>query len=47
MQLLLAFFFVAALSYQDVEGTKENINLCILFLHLFLFLFLLFCISQR
>ena len=46
VQLLLAFFFVAALSYQDVEGIKENIHLCILFLHLFL-LFLLFCISQR
>ena len=39
VQLLSAFFFVAALSYQDVEGIKENIHLCILFLHLFLFFF--------
>ena len=46
VQLLLAFFFIAALTYQDVEGIKENILLCILFLHLFLF-FLLFFISQR
>ena len=41
VQLLSAFFFIAALSYQDVEGIKENIYLCILFLHLFLF-FVLF-----
>ena len=39
VQLLSAFFFVAALTYQDVEGIKENIHLCILFLRLFLFFF--------
>ena len=32
VQLLSAFFFVAALSYQEVEGIKENIHLCISFL---------------
>ena len=46
VQLLLAFFFIAALTYQDVEGMKENVHLCISFLQL-IFLFLLFCISQR
>ena len=39
VQLLSAFFFIAALTYQDVEGIKENIHRCILFLHLFLFFY--------
>ena len=32
VHLLSAFFFIAALTYQDVEGIKENIHLCISFL---------------
>ena len=44
MQLLLAFFFIAALTYQDVGGIKENIQLCISFLQLdfIIFTFLYF-----
>ena len=42
VQLLVAFFFIAALTYQDVEGIKENILLCILFLHLHFFYFFVF-----
>ena len=45
VQLLLAFFFVAALSYQDVEGIKENIHPCISFLQL-IFIIFTFCISS-
>ena len=32
VHLLSAFFFIAALTYQDVEGIEENIHLCISFL---------------
>ena len=39
VQLLLAFFFVAALTYQDVEGIKEHIHPCISFLHLIFIIF--------
>ena len=42
VQLLLAFFFIAALTYQDVEGIKENVHLCILFLKLIFFYFFYF-----
>ena len=42
VQLLLAFFFVAALSYQDVEGITENIHLCILVLPFHFFYFFVF-----
>ena len=41
-QLFLVSFFIAALTYQDAEGTKENIR------HFFLKKIILFlCISQR
>ena len=42
-QLFLVSFFIAALTYQDGEGIKENIRHFILFLQIILFL----CISQR
>ena len=39
VQLLLAFFFIAALTYQDVEGIKQNIYLCISFSQLIFIIF--------
>ena len=42
VQLLLAFFFIAVLTYQDVEGIKENVHLCTLILKLIFFYFFTF-----
>ena len=36
---MLAFFFIGSLTYQDVEGIKENIHLCISFLQLIFIIF--------